>query len=190
MRNNLFLIIVSTLAMACGQSTGSATNENPRVPEPTKTVETAENGDKAPACLNELLSLPDAEKILGEPAHIADPTSTTGADVTVYKCAYKANKEDTKSNKTGVVYFVAEDYGQLDAAKKKYAFIKTANQDHGIKVLNDLGDEAYYHSDNENFYFIMVRKGTRVFNMKVNKITSLTSLDEFNRVARHITSIL
>jgi hypothetical protein len=59
-----------------------------------------------------------------------------------------------------------------------------------LKTLNDRGDEAYFHSDNKNFYFVMVRNGAAVFNLKVNKITANTSLVNFNRVAAEITSAL
>jgi len=85
---------------------------------------------------------------------------------------------------------ILDDLLTLERAEKigKYHDIKTANEDHeGITTLTDLGDEAYFHTDSENFYFIMVRKGVIVFNMKVNKITSLTSRDEFNNVAQVIT---
>ncbi len=64
-----------------------------------------------------------------------------------------------------------------------------ANEDHGISVM-DLGDESYFHTDSVNFYFIMVRKNRKVFNMKVNKITSFTSPEQFKLVARKITDAL
>jgi hypothetical protein len=137
-----------------------------------------------------LFTLSDAEKILGEQAHLKDSSSTIKGDTFTYLCAYCADAKDLKSGKTGCIYFLVEQYAQLSSAREKYSFIKTANEDHGIKVLYDIGDEAYFHTDSQNFYFIMVRKGTIVFNMKVNKITSNTSLDEFNRIAKKITDAL
>jgi hypothetical protein len=154
-----------------------------------------DNGDKQAQAANStslsnLFTLADAEKILGEPAHLADSSTKREGDALRYQCAYKANAEDVKSSKTGNVYFLAEEYNEVSSAQKKYAFIKKANENHGIKTLDDVGDEAYFHSDNQNFYFIMVRKGAKVFNMKVNKITSKTSLDGFNSVARKMTTAL
>jgi len=137
-----------------------------------------------------LFTLPDAIRILGEPAHLSDSSTTTNAGILTYRCSFTANSKDEKSGKTGVVYLLFEHYNQVDSAKKKYTFIKTANKDHGITVLHDLGDEAYFHTDKTNFYFVMARKGRKVFNMKVNKITSSTSLDEFNKVAKQITDAL
>jgi|GEM_PF-1271465 len=136
------------------------------------------------------LTLADAQKIMGEPAHLIDSTTTIGTDETSYQSAYQADEVDAKTQKTGAIYFILQGYNELSAAQKRYSSIKDANKDHGIKELTGLGDEAYFHTDNENFYFIMVRKGINVFNIKVNKITSKTSLDAFNKVAREITADL
>lgn len=143
----------------------------------------AENTSKP---LNELFTIKDAEKILGEPAHLLDSSTSIVTNVTRFQSAYKANIEDPESRKTGAIYLLFEDYSTVDAANEKYDFTKTANQDHGIKTLENLGDEAYFHSDNINFYFIMIRKGNKVMNMKVNKITNFTSLDDFNSIAERI----
>lgn len=96
-----------------------------------------------------------------------------------------------KTGKTGAVYYLFEQYEDVSSAHEQYSFIKTANEDHeGVKVLHNIGDEAYFHSDYQNFYFIIVRKGEKMFNMKVNKITSRTSLNEFNLVARNLADAL
>jgi len=138
-----------------------------------------------------IFTLTDAEKILGEPAHLTDSSFTGGKDVSRYSLAYTANTKDKKTEKTGTIYFLLEQYQEVLSAQKKYSGIKTANEKHeGIKVLNDIGDEAYFHSDGQNFYFIMVRKSGKVLTMKVNKITSTTSLDEFNLAAKKITAAL
>lgn len=136
------------------------------------------------------MSLADAEKILGEKAHATEGTAKTKSDTAFYRSTYMADTVDAKTGKTGVVYFILEEYARLDAAKKNYSFIKTANENHGIKMLNNLGDEAYFHTDNENFYFILVRKGKKMFRIKVNKITSHTSLDEFNAFAKKLAERL
>ena len=138
----------------------------------------------------DLLSLADAGKILGEPAHLKDSATTTSGDASTYSCAYTANTQEAKTGKTSVVYFLVEQYFALSSAQKRYSFIKKANENHGIQELSGIGDEAYFHTDRKNFYFIMARKGNRVFNMKVNKITSHTSLDEFNRVAKEIAAAI
>ena len=132
------------------------------------------------------LTLADAEKIMGEPMHVIDTATIIGAESLTYQCSYKANEVDPKTQVTGAIYFLLQSYNELSGAQERYAFIKKANEDHGIKELSDLGDEAYFHTDGSNFYFVMVRKGVNVFNIKVNKITSTTSLEAFNEVARQI----
>jgi hypothetical protein len=140
---------------------------------------------------SDLLTAPDAGKILGEPAHLEDSSTTRRSGVRQYLRYFMADSKDLKSGKTGALYFLLERYTEISASKAKYSDIKKANESHeGIKTLNDVGDEAYFHSDGQNFYFIMARKGLYVFNMKVNKITSNTSLEAFNRVARKITGNL
>jgi hypothetical protein len=146
--------------------------------------------DEASKPLGALFTLADAEKILGEKAHETDSSLTITKEETTYLGSFTADAKEEISDKTGVVYFFAEEYAEVAGAQKKYSSIKNANEKSGIKALKGLGDEAYYHSDGQNFYFVMVRKGNRVFNMKVNKITSHTSSSEFNQVARKITDEL
>ena len=137
-----------------------------------------------------LFSLTGAKRILGEDAQLKDSSSVYKSAVSSYNCSYISLSKEIQPEKKGVIYFMLEKYTSADSAKQVYASIKKANENHGIKTLNDLGDEAYFHTDNQNFYFIMVRKGVKMFRVKVNKITSHTSLEEFNRFAREITEQL
>lgn len=144
-----------------------------------------------PHFLNNLFTRADAEKILGEPAHLTDSSFSAKKDTTEYKSAYTANARDQKTGQTGVIYFMIEQYAFVSSAERSYSAIKTANEKHeGIKILQGLGDEAYFHTDGKNFYFILVRKADKMFRMKVNKITSNTSVNWFNAVAKKITAAL
>jgi hypothetical protein len=133
----------------------------------------------------------DAEKILGEKAFLSDSSSAIKKDTLEIKRAYTANSNDAKTGKTGVIYFMIEEYSQESSAKNAYHFFKAANEKHeGVRTAHDMGDEAYFHSDGQNFYFILVRKGTIMFRIKVNKITSHTSLNEFNLISKKISGNL
>src|SRR5688572_7427751 len=113
------------------------------------------------------LQLADACRILGERGHLIESQSSSSAEKKICKLGFKADAVDPVSGKTGAVYFLLEEFADSVAAREKYRSIKKANQGHaGVRTLNDLGTEAYFHSDGDNFYFVMVRKGTRVFNMK------------------------
>ncbi|MEZ4828675.1 MAG: hypothetical protein R3C61_20675 [Bacteroidia bacterium] len=139
------------------------------------------------------LSLTDAEKILGETAHLSDSSLVTEKGVRQYKLTYTANATDTGSGKTGNIYFMAEVYEDAASAHKTYASIFKSNEDHeGVVVLDNLGDEAYFHSDSnpQNFMFIMVRKGAKMIRMKVNKVTAKTSQNSLNEIITALTSKL
>lgn len=179
----IFFLIILTLGLvvSCKHSSKLGTEVSEDVIDTDTTIIEVQN-----KALNELFTLEDAVKILGEPAFLADSSTSVLKAVVRFQSAYKANVEDPETRKTGAIYLLFEDYSTDEAANEKYDFTKTANQDHGIKTLENLGDEAYFHSDNTNFYFIMIRKGTKVATMKVNKITTNTFLDEFNAVAERI----
>jgi len=132
-----------------------------------------------------------AVRILGEPAHMKDSSSQNSGGISRQSCSFFAITMDSISGKTGAIYFMIEEYNDIARAKDTYESIRKSNEGHeGIKTLNGLGDEAYFHSDNSNFYFILVRKREKVIRMKVNKITSHTSLDAFHSVAREITTAM
>jgi hypothetical protein len=107
--------------------------------------------------IRNLFTLSDAEKILGEPAHLADSGSTTPGDASknsvndsvapikrqasTYGCAYEANSMDKKTGKTGKVYFLLEEYPQISSAATVYSYYKRSNENHpGFKEVHDLGD--------------------------------------------------
>ena len=137
-----------------------------------------------------LFTLEDAEKIMGEPAALADSSTSGGKTGDVYQSWYKALSEEASTHKIANVYFLVNKFANESMSKTDYASIKTANQHNGIEELQNLGDEAYFHTDNENFYYIMVRKGVYGFRIKVSKITSKTSKDWLMRIAEKITAEL
>jgi len=167
---SLFTIIIATLIL---QACNTSENNNSTLYSITS---------------SNVLNLTDAKRILGEKAHQTDSTWTKG-NITTCLCSFTANDTDSITNRRGVIYFFIEQYPSIEEAHKKYTDTKTANENNeGVKALTDFGDEAYFHSDKENFYFIMVRKANVVFNMKVNKITGNTSLRKFTHVAKEITN--
>ena len=140
------------------------------------------------AIASKQLILSDAEKIMGESAVLTCNTFVQ-RDVTLeYKCDYTALSQDDRTGKTGKLYFMSEVYATEDAAKTAYTEIYEANRRHdGVEIVPGLGDEAYYHSDGTNFYFFLVRKDKKMFRLKLNKITSHSSVTDFKEVARLIT---
>ena len=156
------------------------------------TIPTTKSNTQKDSFFNRIyFSQSDAEKILGEKAFLSDKSTSANNDTLEWKCAYTAQSKDQTQSRPGVIYFMIEQYSKELAAKNAYNGIKVANQNHeGVKTLQNIGDEAYFHSDNENFYFILVRKGKLMFRIKVNKITGKTSLDKFHQVSKRIADSL
>lgn len=167
------------LLISCGMGSKSENSEMEKSENRSAMKSNSEPG--------KLFNHTQAERILGEKCHLEDSSTTYQNHVLSHHVTYKSDGEDPKSKKTGAIYNVIEHYDTVFAANNRYDFIKKANENHeGVETLNNLGDEAYFHSDNENFYYIMIRKGQMILVMKINKITSFTSLEEFNKVAREI----
>lgn len=189
MKKILCLISLLLPFLGCNQSTSSGKINTQEKPDTITDV----NANQTRHSLDPrgLFTITGAEKILGEPAHLTDSSFTTQGYPIIYQCAFTADSDDIKAGKTGVIYFMYEQYKEILAARKVYDSIRKANENHeGVKDIHNLGDQAYFHSDGQNFYFIMVRKGDRMIRIKVNKITNTTSLNEFNLVARNITDAL
>ena len=191
MKKFFYLITTVLILLGCGQSGNNKDQQEQKQSTTDTAPEVKVNQSQSPIHPGNFFTELDAEKILGEQASLTDSSSTIKEDTLEYKCTYTANSKDQKTGKTGVVYFLFEQYAKVSIAKEVYSSIRKANENHeGFKVLYDMGDEAYFHSDGQNFYFILVRKGEKMLRMKVNKTTSTTSLDEFNLIAKNITAAL
>jgi hypothetical protein len=143
------------------------------------------------AIASKLLTLMDAQKIMGEPANLTCNTFIKKGDTLEYKCDYTALSQDARTSKMGKLYFMYEIYGGVAAAANAYAAIYQANSRHeGVEVVSDLGNEAYYHSDQTGFYFFLVRKNEKMFRLKLNKVTSHSSVMEFKEATRRIVDKL
>jgi hypothetical protein len=113
------------------------------------------------------LSLSDAEKILGQKSALTENSSEVKDNMLKFRCTYTADKTDTKTNKLGHL---------------------TTNQNMpNLQRINDLGDEAFRHTDFENFDMIIIRKGNKLFRLKINRITSMTDTNELQIIAKKLT---
>ena len=189
MKKNIISITAILFLISCNSPNEKNNLHEKQVPKTDslqigKSVET-----KATVNPQNLLSVGDARLILGEPCSVIDVSNSNEGKALNYSCSYEALAKNKKKGKKGSLYFLLEEYTDSLGAKERYTFIKTSNEKNpGVKVLSGYGDEAYFHSDLENFYFIMARKGKNVFNMKVNKITNTTSLEQFKMVAKKIAA--
>ena len=136
---------------------------------------------------SKLLTRPDSDKIMGEASQLTCNTFLKKGDTLEYKCEYTPLAQDAVSGKTGKLGLMDEVYKDAAAAHNAYVAIYESNRSHpGVEIVPHMGDEAYYHSDGKNFYFFLVRKGERMYRMKLNKVTSHSSEAEFKRVGKLI----
>jgi hypothetical protein len=186
-----YLMASTILFWSCGHTNSEKVSKKIE-PQTTDTISITKSSHQKDSFFNRVyFSKSDAEKILGEKAFLSDSSSTIKKDTLEWKSAYTAHSKDQKTGKKGVIYFMIEQYNQELSAKNAYNAIRVANENHeGVKIVHDMGDEAYFHSDGQNFYFILVRKGKIMFRIKVNKITSHTSLNEFNLISKKISDNL
>jgi hypothetical protein len=155
---------------------GCITTQNTLLPNNAKTI------DWKPEVI---LTLTDAERILGEEGHLDEAVSYLDGNTKVYSSKYSSNKKDEKSGKTGALYFMIEEYENIEAARISYESIRAANERAaGVVPLSGVGSEAYFHSDGENFLFVLIRNENFMIRMKVNKTTSHTDEAAFREVYR------
>lgn len=189
-----FLVLTILILTACNSSGNRASVITDSLTNTVSSLDSNHPGN--------LFTLADAEKIMGEPAHLIDSTSKIKGeypryidsmsmikkDAFIYSSGYMANSKDKKTGRTGVVYFRLEEYPDVTSAKNVYSFYKNANKNAiGFKELHDVGDEAWF---GESPLFVYSRKAEKIVVIKVNKMTSMTSRNEFNRVAKKVAKAL
>ena len=164
----LILMLMSISFLGC------TTTQNTLLPNNAKTI------DWKPEVI---LTLTDAERMLGEEGHLDEAVSYLDGSTKVYSSKYSSNKQDEKSGKTGTLYFMIEEYENIESARISYESIRASNEKAaGVVPLSGVGSEAYFHSDGENFLFVLIRNENFMIRMKVNKTTSHTDEAAFREV--------
>jgi hypothetical protein len=133
------------------------------------------------------ISKGDAEKILGQPAHLVMHQVETKDSIVQYRCTYTIDSKENPAGKESNLYYLLEEYQNKGAAGKSFKHLISANEGMpGFYLLSGCGDEAVIRTDSANFQLIMVRKSDRIIRMKVNKVTRTSSLNELKSVTKKI----
>jgi len=195
---NISALLALGFANICLQQSSKSCNDDAEL---SSAFNATKDSDTVPlAKIKSMFILGAAEKILGEPAHLVDSVSTAAGDrrenspndsvlpikrtASSWGCSYEANAEDKKTGRTGKLFFKIEQYPSISSAMAVYSYYKRSNETHpGFKERHDLGDEAWF---GDSPFSIYVRKGNKIFGIKVNRPTSKTSLDGFNEVIKKI----
>lgn len=133
------------------------------------------------------LTLEEAEQILGESAVLKERTSDNKTDYYVSKTTFSAKEIDAKNQKQANLYYMVERFkNEEEATKTIQTFIKGNQEQKGFELLTAYGDEAFFHTNKDNFCLLVIRKNNKMIRIKVNKLTSKTSLDALRKIGKDL----
>ena len=128
------------------------------------------------------LTLKEAERILGETCEVKESGNASKNGGHKYKSTHIG-----QSSANHALYFIFESYENELSAKKTFEDFRLSNQSlRGFETIENIGNEAFFHTDKENFGLIIARKGNEIIRLKVNKLNGKTSISELKKVAADI----
>ncbi|MDP1817597.1 MAG: hypothetical protein Q8K92_24265 [Leadbetterella sp.] len=128
------------------------------------------------------LTLQEAERILGETCELKESGNESKNDGHKYMSTHIG-----QSSANHALYFIFESYENELSAKKTFEDFRLSNQSlRGFETIENIGNEAFFHTDKENFGLIIARKGNEIIRLKVNKLNGKTSISELKKVAADI----
>ncbi|MCP9747191.1 hypothetical protein [Lacihabitans sp. CS3-21] len=128
------------------------------------------------------LTLQEAERILGETCELKESGNESKNDGHKYMSTHIG-----QSSANHALYFIFESYENELSAKKTFEDFRLSNQSlRGFETIENIGNEAFFHTDKENFGLIIACKGNEIIRLKVNKLNGKTSISELKKVAADI----
>lgn len=137
------------------------------------------------------LSLAAVEQIIGMPARLIDIKQETRPNVRRETTSYSALDKDPRSKQAVNLYYLKENYDNAELANTTFDAILADNRGlTGQAPITDLGDEAWLHSDQQNFILLMVRKKNQLIRIKINKLPPGFSSKDLLAAGRQIVAAL
>ncbi|MCF8325356.1 MAG: hypothetical protein K9I84_10385 [Leadbetterella sp.] len=128
------------------------------------------------------LTLKEAERILGETCELKESGNESKNGGHKYMSTHIGH-----SSANHALYFIFESYENELSAKKTFEDFRLSNQSlRGFETIENVGNEAFFHTDKENFGLIIARKSNEIIRLKVNKLNGKTSISELKKVAADI----
>ena len=133
----------------------------------------------------------DAARILGNESRLEKSTAYQDEGAKVYQSAFRDDWRDPQTGKTGILYYMYEEYQSADAARSYLAATLKANSiDPADVVRTASGAELHYLTGGEVVRMAMVLKENRLIRLKVNQVTSRYRLGEFKDVVGELANQL
>ena len=131
-----------------------------------------------------VLGAGEAARILGNQSRLEKVTAYQDEGAKVYQSAFRDDWRDPTTGKSGILYYMYEEYPSADAAKSFLAATLKANQIDPVDgIRTKSGAELHYLTGGEVVRMAMVLKGNRLIRLKVNQVTSRYRLSGFKEVA-------
>lgn len=109
----------------------------------------------------------DAERILGQAAQLTEDKKETSDNRIKRSLSYTALDKEEGTHRPINLHYTLTKYPDSVLARRAYNDILKSNTNlPGQSSLTGIGDEAWYHSDSENFSVIIVRKSDMLMLMK------------------------
>ncbi|MBL7828581.1 MAG: hypothetical protein JNJ57_18245 [Saprospiraceae bacterium] len=138
-----------------------------------------------------LLSVYDAEKIFGGPAALTENTIVRKNDSQLYKCAYVAQGQDLMAGRPSVLDLSLEEFNADGSASVLFGNLrKEYESEAGFQTVFNLGSEAFFTSDNQNYYYILIRKNNKLLGLSLKKIPNSGALESFKMAAIFLNSLI
>jgi hypothetical protein len=134
-----------------------------------------------------VLDIGDAQRILGNQSHLEKVTAYLDEGTKVYQSAFRDDWLDPETRKTGILYYMYEEYSSADAARSFLDSTLKANHINpgdGIRVEG--GAEVHYFTGGNVIRMVMILKENRLIRLKVNPVPRHYSLVEFRKVAAEL----
>jgi hypothetical protein len=138
-----------------------------------------------------VLGAGEAARILGNQSRLEKVTTYQDEGAKVYQSAFRDDWHDPTTGKTGILYYMYEEYLSAAAAKSFLAATLKANHIDPVDGLRtQSGAELHYLAGGEVVRMAMVLKGNRLIRLKVNQVTSRYRLCELKEVAGELANQL
>lgn len=138
-----------------------------------------------------VLDIGDAERILGAQSRLEKVTAYLDDGTRAYQSAFRDDWLDPETGKTGILYYMYEEYESADGARSFLdSTLKANHVDPGDGIRVEGGAELHYLTGGKVIRMVMILKENHLIRLKVNPVTSRYSLDEFQKVAGELANQL
>ncbi len=138
-----------------------------------------------------VLDTGQAQRILGSQSHLEKVTAYLDGGTRAYQAAFRDNQLDPETGKTGILYYMYEEYESANAARSFLdPTLKANHMNPGDGIRLEGGAELHYLTGGSVIRMVMILKENHLVRLKVNPATSRYSLDEFQQVAKELANRL